>query len=120
MHYTKNYVPLESDPEIFTELMRDLGVSSAFKFIDIWSLEDDMLGLIPRPILALILVLPPCPTYEQSARSSLSAAPSDQEVSWFRQTINNACGLYAILHAVCNRREIISKQVPSHEHFATC
>lgn len=23
-------------------------------------------------------------------------------VVWYKQTINNACGLYAILHAVCN------------------
>lgn len=25
-----------------------------------------------------------------------------ERVMWFRQTINNACGLYAILHAISN------------------
>ena len=109
MHYAKHFVPLESDPEIFTELMHDLGVSSSFKFIDIWSLEDEMLAFIPRPVLALILILPPCPAYEQPTAAPINTALSNQEVTWFRQTINNACGLYAVLHAVCNRSEIISE-----------
>lgn len=26
----------------------------------------------------------------------------EEPVMWFRQTINNACGLYAILHAISN------------------
>ena len=35
----------------------------------------------------------------------------EEPVIWFRQTINNACGLYAILHAISNgeARKYISK-----------
>lgn len=36
----KNFIPLESDPTIFRELMHDLGVSTSLKFVDVWSLED--------------------------------------------------------------------------------
>lgn len=25
-----------------------------------------------------------------------------EDVTWFKQTINNACGFYGILHAICN------------------
>ena len=65
MHHDKHFIPLESDPGIFTELMHDLGVSRSLSFIDVWSLENDILSIIPRPVLALILVLPSCPAYEE-------------------------------------------------------
>jgi ubiquitin carboxyl-terminal hydrolase L3 len=35
-----------------------------------------------------------------------------EPVVWFRQMINNACGLYAALHAVCN--------TPSRFYFGRC
>ena len=103
MHYEKHFVPLESDPDIFTELMHDLGVSRSLHFIDVWSLESDLLALIPRPVLALILVLPSCPAYEERRKQEQSSGTADgTNIVWLKQTINNACGLYAILHAVCN------------------
>ena len=111
MEYKKSYIPLESDPEIFTGLMHDLGASSALQFTDIWSLEDDDLGFIPRPILALILILPPCPIYEdQRERQNVTAHDENGELAWMRQTINNACGLYGIIHSVCNIPDIIGKR----------
>ncbi|PGH18823.1 hypothetical protein AJ79_00236 [Helicocarpus griseus UAMH5409] len=63
-----------------------------------------MLACIPRPVLALILVLPPCPAYERrlKAGGTIAADSIKDEVVWLKQTINSACGLYAILHAVCN------------------
>lgn len=27
---------------------------------------------------------------------------NNETILWFKQTINNACGLYGILHAICN------------------
>lgn len=111
MEYKKSYIPLESDPKIFTELMHDLGASSDLQFIDIWSLEDDDIGFIPRPVLALILILPPCPTYEEQ-RDTQNVTTHDEngELVWMKQTINNACGLYGIMHSVCNIPDIISKR----------
>lgn len=34
MAYKKNFIPLESDPTIFTELMYDLGVSTSHDEVD--------------------------------------------------------------------------------------
>ena len=111
MEYKKSYIPLESDPKIFTELMHDLGASSDLQFIDIWSLEDDDIGFIPRPILALILILPPCPTYEeQRDTQNITTHDENGELVWMKQTINNACGLYGIMHSVCNIPDVISKR----------
>ena len=94
-----------------TELMHDLGASSDLQFIDIWSLEDDDIGFIPRPVLALILILPPCPTYEeQRDTQNITTHDENGELVWMKQTINNACGLYGIMHSVCNIPDAIGKR----------
>ena len=88
--------------------MYDLGVSNSLALVDVVSIEDPtLLGIISRPALALILVLPTSDEYERHRRATkkmVEAAkdPKTEEIIWFRQTIDNACGLYAILHAICN------------------
>lgn len=88
--------------------MYDLGLSTSLHLVDVVSIDDPtVLGDIPRPALALLLVLPTCDNYEQHRRATDSLAEASErsileDIVWFRQTINNACGLYAILHATCN------------------
>jgi len=104
--YQKHFVPLESNPDVFTQLIHDLGVSPDLSFQDVLTLDDS--ALFPRPALALILIFPTSDAYEtQKAKEEAEyeeyTGGTDKEgVVWFKQTINNACGLYAILHAVCN------------------
>lgn len=65
-------------------------------------MTDTLLATIRRPVHALILVLPPFPTYEKQQkdeREALTTKYEDGEPMWLKQTINNACGLYAILHS---------------------
>ncbi|KAL9608873.1 MAG: hypothetical protein Q9167_006309 [Letrouitia subvulpina] len=106
--YAKCFIPLESDPSVLNDLMYDLGVSTTLALVDVVSIEDPtLLGVISRPALALILVLPTSDEYEehrQTIKGTFEVAEDTRagEVFWFRQTIDNACGLYAILHAICN------------------
>jgi ubiquitin carboxyl-terminal hydrolase L3 len=105
MGYEKQYVPLESDPAIFTELMHALGVSDRLEFIDVLSIQNEELGMIPRPVLALIVIFPEedtAKTIDSSSETCLRSREYPNEIMWFEQTIDNACGLYALLHAVCN------------------
>ena len=109
MPYTKHYIPLECNPEVFTDLIHQIGVSTALEFQDVYSLEDPvLLASITRPVLALILVFSTSRDYEgklaarEAARSKNDGREDGDDVIWFKQTIHNACGLYAILHAVCN------------------
>ncbi|KAM4066887.1 ubiquitin carboxyl-terminal hydrolase, family 1 domain-containing protein [Hirsutella rhossiliensis] len=109
----KTFIPLENNPDVFTSLVHDLGVSQQLGFYDVYSVEDaHVLSLAPRPALALIFITPPdmyravraddglvkpagdALTYDQSG--------SSEPVMWFRQTIGNACGLIALLHCVAN------------------
>ena len=104
--YRKHFIPLESNPEVFTQLSHNLGASSSLRFQDVLSLEEP--ALFPRPALALILIFPTPPTYEdQKAKEEATdeecmEVGDEEDILWFKQTINNACGLYAILHALCN------------------
>jgi ubiquitin carboxyl-terminal hydrolase L3 len=103
--YRKHFIPLESNAEVFTNLIHKLGVSLALHFQDIYSLDDEFL---PRPAIALILIFPTSAAYEaekskvEATYEKYSGFGPGEDVTWFKQTINNACGLYAILHAVCN------------------
>jgi ubiquitin carboxyl-terminal hydrolase L3 len=103
MEYEKHFIPLESDPQVFTSLMHNLGVTDSLEFIDIWSLEAEQLNNIrleiQSPIEALILILPDCPA---DAEQTIKNSVCEGDILWLKQTINNACGLYAILHCVCN------------------
>jgi ubiquitin carboxyl-terminal hydrolase L3 len=94
---------------VFTTLIHKLGVSSALEFMDIYSIDDpELLAFVPRPVFALVLVFPTSKNYEcrvkqeESGRGPYQGKGGDEEVIWFRQTINNARGLYGILHAVSN------------------
>jgi ubiquitin carboxyl-terminal hydrolase L3 len=120
--YQKHFIPLESNPDVFTELIHKLGVSETLCFQDVLSLDDpDLLAFIPRPVYALLLVFPTTEAYdkkveaEDQVHEEHGANDDERNVLFFKQTINNACGLYAILHAVCNgvARDMLGIHGPS-------
>jgi ubiquitin carboxyl-terminal hydrolase L3 len=104
--YNKHFIPLESDPELFTELIYDLGASKSLQFQDVYSIDDpELLSSVPKPVHALILILPTTPGYEKRIAledASAGIYSANDKITWLSQTINNACGLYAILHAIAN------------------
>ncbi|KAH8747947.1 hypothetical protein F5883DRAFT_583209 [Diaporthe sp. PMI_573] len=75
---------------------------------NIWSCHWDDPDLLPHPALALILVFPTTDRYEEeraredATRSDSEGGRDKDDIMWFMQTINNACGLYSILHALSN------------------
>lgn len=110
-----SHIPLESDPEIFTDLLRALGVNS-LEFRDVLSIqtEDLILGgelALPSPVYALVLVYTTTREYEAGIRAERQKARDEgrgysghgeSEPIWFCQTIRHACGMFALLHAVSN------------------
>jgi ubiquitin carboxyl-terminal hydrolase L3 len=118
MAYRKHYIPLESNPVLFTQLIHQIGVSPILAFHDVLSIDDsELLAISPRPALALVLAFPTSSDYEKNLEEQGRLIPDHYEtaegenVMWYKQTINNACGLYAILHAVSNgdARDFIRK-----------
>ncbi|KAK6835570.1 hypothetical protein RU639_002337 [Aspergillus parasiticus] len=86
MDYSKHFVPLESDPQVFTELAQRLGVSDRLKFIDIPSLDNEV-GTSPVPILALILNFPPCPAYEKEVKEQTPIDYDNNEIVWLSKPL---------------------------------
>ncbi|KAK5732896.1 hypothetical protein LTR17_010169 [Elasticomyces elasticus] len=105
----KTFIPLENNPEVFTELVHMLGLSLELGFYDIYSLDDpDLLALVPRPVHALIFISPG-DVYHRVRKSdsgskdlTYDGSGEDEPVIWFKQTIGHSCGLVALLHSVMN------------------
>ena len=108
----KSFIPLENNPEVFTRLIHSLGVSESLEFYDVWGVDDPALTAhIPRPVLALIVIIPPeAYTKLRTAEGTRLAKQGltydktgdEEPVLWFRQTIQNACGLFALIHSIAN------------------
>lgn len=113
MNSGRSVVPLESNPEVFTEFAHSLGLDQSYGFVDIYSLSDpDVLGFVPRPVKALILLFPLNDTFESEKNSVHQGSESQNSISsdppiWFKQTIKNACGLYGLLHSLANNKELL-------------
>jgi ubiquitin carboxyl-terminal hydrolase L3 len=83
----------------------------AFAFHDVYGLDDpDLLAMIPQPVRALILLFPITPATERRSKArdaeleAAGAPVSPDGVFYMKQTIGNACGTIAMLHAIANSR----------------
>ncbi|KAH7271614.1 hypothetical protein B0J15DRAFT_509715 [Fusarium solani] len=102
----KVFIPLENNPEVFNKLIHNLGVSEKLGFYDVYSVDEpDLLAMIPRPVHALIFITP-APMYYRvrendpgSEELTYDGSGPDEPVTWYKQTIGNACGLIALLHS---------------------
>ena len=95
-------VPLESNPEVFTDFAHKLGLSPLLAFTDIFSLDDpEMLAFLPRPVQAVILLFPVTKAYEE-LKNAEPVEELNDKVIWMKQIVKNACGLYALLHVLLN------------------
>ncbi|KAI5951250.1 YUH1 [Candida jiufengensis] len=105
---SKQIIPLESNPTIFTELAYKLGLSPILQFHDVYSLTDpDLLSFLPQPIFGIILLFPLTTNYETYRQNEDSQHPkyeneNNNKILWLKQTIGNGCGLYALLHILIN------------------
>lgn len=85
-----------------------LGLSPALKFYDVFSFDPSESSYIPRPIHALLLIIPMTPTWrasrllEDACQTEYTGCSPKEPVIWFKQTIGNACGLIGLLHSVLN------------------
>lgn len=99
-------VPLESNPEVFTDFAHKLGLSPLLAFTDIFSLDDpDMLAFLPRPLQAVILLFPVTEAYESFKDTENVENLDNTKVIWMKQIVKNACGLYALLHVLLNIKD---------------
>lgn len=99
----------ENNPETLSHLAFSLGLSPNISFYDVYSLtEPSLTSHIPRPVLALIAIIPLTPTWKADRLAEDASKPiyvgkgGEEKVLWFKQTIGNACGSIALIHACLN------------------
>lgn len=112
---------LESNSEIFSTLIHELGAGSHSKFEDILGFEQELLAMVPSPCLAVVLLYADDKIKEaqqieakttdskagegkkqDSGSTTTTAAAKDLFFIEQIDVLNNACGTIAALHAVLN------------------
>ncbi|KAL4428290.1 hypothetical protein ABPG75_002379 [Micractinium tetrahymenae] len=111
----KKWIPLESNPDVLNEYAGKLGVdleASGLRFCDMWSLDEELLAMVPRPVAAVLLLFPITDETEAACKQEQQGIEArGQEVSpavyYMKQTIGNACGTIGLLHSLANNAQAL-------------
>ncbi|KAL0215834.1 hypothetical protein P9112_008018 [Eukaryota sp. TZLM1-RC] len=115
-----SWIPLESNPSVLTSFAQRLGLPSQYQFEDIFGLDDELLAMVPQPVKAAIFLFPitdKIEQYNKEEEEQLSTVAPNNDLFFAIQDIPNACGTYAIIHAVLNNSDIV-EQLPAESWFA--
>ncbi|KAG6460026.1 ubiquitin carboxyl-terminal hydrolase [Manduca sexta] len=100
-------VPMESNPETMNKYLHKLGVSEKWRMVDVIGLEGEALQWVPRPVLAVILLLPLSDAYEQNRCEKENdflnkRQETPKDMFHLKQVLSNVCGTIALVHSVAN------------------
>ncbi|CAG5129401.1 unnamed protein product [Candidula unifasciata] len=110
----QRWIPLESNPKVINKYVHNLGVDSTWNFVDVLGLDPELLALVPRPVAAVVLLFPDIKAGDIIGDVQPNF-PSD--LYYTKQTIGNACGTVAIVHALANNKDLI--KFDDSKHFKT-
>ncbi|XP_067943966.1 ubiquitin carboxyl-terminal hydrolase isozyme L3-like [Watersipora subatra] len=99
------WLPLESNPEVMNKYMYNLGASSDWAFFDVFGFDEDLLGMIPKPVAAVMLLFP---ISDKSETVSIGTEEEVEGLYYMKQTVGNACGTVGIIHALANNGNQVS------------
>lgn len=105
----QRWLPLEANPEVMNQFLRQLGLVPTWQFGDVYGLEAEVLSLVPRPVCAVLLLFPITEKYEnfrqeEEAKIKAQGQEVSSDVYFMKQTIGNACGTIGLIHAVANNQ----------------
>ncbi|PWZ26990.1 Ubiquitin carboxyl-terminal hydrolase 3 [Zea mays] len=104
----KRWIPLEANPDVLNQFIWGLGVHEEdVQFCDVYGLDDELLAMVPQPVLAVLFLYPLTSLDEEkeevSAATSTSAGKElSKKVYFTKQTVGNACGTVGVIHAIGN------------------
>lgn len=102
----KRWLPLESNPEVMNQFVQGLGVPPDAEFVDVYGFDNELLAMVPAPVLAVLFLYPLTDEFEAARGQQRNCDNEDRKVSknvyFMKQTVGNACGTVALLHAVGN------------------
>ncbi|PIN13530.1 Ubiquitin C-terminal hydrolase UCHL1 [Handroanthus impetiginosus] len=100
----KTWLPLEANPDVMNQFIWGLGVApDEAECFDVYGLDEELLEMVPKPVLAVLFLFPLTPESEQER------SQQDEEIKeplsgvyFMKQTVENACGTIGLLHAIGN------------------
>ncbi|RLM60931.1 ubiquitin carboxyl-terminal hydrolase isozyme L3-like [Panicum miliaceum] len=110
----KRWIPLEANPDVMNQFMWGLGVPEGeVQFCDVYGLDDELLAMVPQPVLAVIFLYPLTSLDEEKEELGASGASTaggksfmmqdlSKKVYFTKQTVGNACGTVGVIHAIGN------------------
>lgn len=105
------WLPLESNPEVFTDFAhKSGGLPKDWGWVDIFGLDRELLNMIPEPCAGVILLFPCTDNIfevrrEQKQRLLRDAESPATQIAYHVQQVaefGNACGTIASVHALIN------------------
>jgi len=111
---SQKWIPLESNPQVLNKYVHNLGMDAGWNFVDVYGLDPDLLCMVPRPCAAVVLLFPD--NTEQINSQDIGDLASDfpSTLYYTKQTIGNACGTVAIVHALANNQDVIPFDASKH------
>nr|KAG5692008.1 hypothetical protein BaRGS_027653 [Batillaria attramentaria] len=95
--------------------IENLGVGGTWQFVDVYGLDKELLMMVPRPVAAVMLLYPL--TEKAKSKDIGQVDTSYPPSSYFmRQTIGNACGTVALVHALANNFNKLTFDTSKHFH----
>mmetsp|Transcript_37201 Transcript_37201/g.76247 ORF Transcript_37201/g.76247 Transcript_37201/m.76247 type:complete len:236 (+) Transcript_37201:3-710(+) len=92
---------LESNPEVLTNFIQAIGAPSTAAFHDVFGLDEELLGMVPQPVHALVLLYPHS-GHAKAPRSRDTPSEGEAFFLWQTERLGNACGSIASIHSVVN------------------
>jgi len=105
------WMPLEGNPEVLNKYIKNLGVkSSDFEFVEVIGFDEELLAFVPQPVCAVLVIFPITKEHEEhrlKEQQVTAQSPPDysQAIYFLKQTVGNACGSIAVIHALANNLE---------------
>ena len=108
----QRWLSIESNPEVMNKFLHNCGLpGDKWEVLDVYELNEKVLAALPQPVLSLILLFPLGEKYEEHCSQQENLSGSKQEnpndLYFMKQTIGNACGSVAMIHAVANNLDRI-------------
>ncbi|KDQ61656.1 hypothetical protein JAAARDRAFT_31120 [Jaapia argillacea MUCL 33604] len=121
------WIPLESNPEVLNSWANKAGlVASQAQFEDVYGLDPELLGMVSRPVNAVVLLFPITDRLENKRKqedaefNKPGSTPVDPTIFFIKQTISNACGTIGLLHALINSNVTIKPESPLAKFIDLC
>mmetsp|Transcript_18234 Transcript_18234/g.35820 ORF Transcript_18234/g.35820 Transcript_18234/m.35820 type:complete len:247 (-) Transcript_18234:58-798(-) len=115
---TPKWLPLESNPDVLNNFLERMGVEGGVEFHDVFGLDDELLMMIPQPVVAMCLLFPSTKINKirrEQLKGKCIMDPAEKGIFYLHQLpqFGNACGTIACVHATANVPSIaFSKDSP--------